>query len=122
MPKGLQYAYTYSVHHRRRHLIIMITVNPIEVEGLFFTAIRVELPKTNLLMISNEVGYIMCAALDVDVLNEKLADRKVIAGRAVGVRTIDDLLHAPLEKITDASRAYGWVEGMIGKDALIKIA
>ncbi|MEC5424961.1 DUF1805 domain-containing protein [Virgibacillus sp. C22-A2] len=100
----------------------MITVNPLEVDGLYFTAIRVELPKTNLLMISNEVGYIMCAALDVDVLNEKLADRKVIAGRAVGVRTIDDLLNAPLEKITEASRAYGWQEGMIGKDALLKIA
>jgi uncharacterized protein YunC (DUF1805 family) len=100
----------------------MITVNPLEVEGMHFTAIRVELPKTNLLMISNEVGYIMCAALDVDVLNEKLKDRNVIAGRAVGVRTIDDLLHAPLEKITEASKAYGWEEGMPGKEALLKIA
>ncbi|MGP4064694.1 YunC family protein [Oceanobacillus sp. M65] len=100
----------------------MITINPLEVEGMHFTAIRVELPKTNLLMISNEVGYIMCAALDVDVLNEKLKGRNVIAGRAVGVRTIDDLLNAPLEKITDASRAYGWEEGMIGKDALLKIS
>ncbi|WP_042222670.1 YunC family protein [Oceanobacillus manasiensis] len=100
----------------------MITINPLEVEGMHFTAIRVELPKTNLLMISNEVGYIMCAALDVNVLNEKLKDRNVIAGRAVGVRTIDDLLHAPLEKITDASRSYGWEEGMIGKEALLKIS
>ncbi|HLR40492.1 MAG TPA: DUF1805 domain-containing protein, partial [Virgibacillus sp.] len=41
----------------------MITVNPLEVDGMFFTAIRVELPKTNLLVISNEIGYIMCAAL-----------------------------------------------------------
>src|SRR5699024_12118455 len=72
---------------------------------------RVELPKTNLLMIANEVGYIMCAALDVDVLNEKLADREVIAGRAEGVRTIDDLLHAPLQKITHAAaQQYGWEE------------
>ncbi|WP_100012966.1 YunC family protein [Lentibacillus sediminis] len=101
----------------------MITVNPLEVDGIFFTAVRVELPKTNLLVISNEVGYIMCAALDVDLLSEKLADREVIAGRAVGVRTIDDLLHAPLEKVTDASREkYGWEAGMIGKDALLKLA
>lgn len=89
----------------------MITVNPLEVEGMHFTAIRVELPKTNLLMITNEIGYIMCAALDVDVLNEKLKSRKVVAGRASGVRTIDELLHAPLEKITEASKAYGWEEG-----------
>ncbi|PAV28727.1 hypothetical protein CIL05_15720 [Virgibacillus profundi] len=102
----------------------MITVNPLEVEGMFFTAIRVELPKTNLLMISNEIGYIMCGALDVDLFNsnEKLRGRNIIAARAVGVRTIDDLLHAPLEKITDASRSYGWEEGMIGKDALVKIS
>ncbi|QKY71669.1 YunC family protein [Lentibacillus sp. CBA3610] len=100
----------------------MMTVNPIEVEGMHFTAVTVELPKTNLLVISNEVGYIMCAALDVDLLNNALADRKIIAGRAKGVRTIDQLLHAPLEKITDASREYGWETGMTGKDALLKIA
>lgn len=101
----------------------MITVNPLEIDGLYFTAIRVELPKTNLLMISNEVGYIMCAALDVDVLNTILADRQVIAGRAKGVKNIDQLLHAPLEKITDAAKsAYGWEVGMTGKDALLKIS
>ncbi|GAB3806186.1 YunC family protein [Virgibacillus kimchii] len=100
----------------------MLTVNPLEVEGMHFTAIRVELPKTNLLMISNEKGYIMCAALDVDVLNEKLKDRNVIAGRASGVRTIDELLYAPLEKVTEASRTYGWREGMSGKEALLKIS
>lgn len=100
----------------------MITVNPLEIEGMYFTAITVELPKTNLLMISNELGYIMCGALDVDVLNNVLADRKVIAGRATGVKTIDDLLHSPLQKITDASIEYGWEAGMTGKDALIKIS
>ncbi|WP_404453953.1 DUF1805 domain-containing protein [Virgibacillus necropolis] len=100
----------------------MITVNPLEIDGMFFTAITVELPKTNLLMISNDIGYIMCGALDVDLLNEKLSDRNVIAARAVGVRTIDDLLHAPLEKITDASKSFGWEIGMIGKDALGRIS
>ncbi|MFC4558669.1 YunC family protein [Virgibacillus kekensis] len=100
----------------------MITINPLELDGVFFTAIKVELPKTNLLMISNEVGYIMCGALDVDVLNDVLKDRKVIAGRAVGVKTIDDLLHAPLEKVTDASKEYGWEPGIIGKEALLKIS
>ena len=101
----------------------MITISPIDIEGIIFTAIRVELPKTNLLIISNEVGYIMCAALDVDILNEKLKDRRVIAARAVGVRTIEDLLHAPLESVTETAEAdYGWKKGMIGKEALLKIA
>ena len=100
----------------------MITINPIEIDGIVFTAIQVEIPKTNLLIITNEIGYIMCAALDIDVLNEKLKDRKVIAGRAVGVRNIEQLLEAPLEKITDASKKYGWEVGMSGKEALLKIA
>jgi len=100
----------------------MITVNPVEIEDMMFTAIRVELPKTNLLIVANESGYIMCAALDVQILNEKLKDRHVIAGRAVGVRTIDDLLYAPLESITDAAKAEGWQVGMTGKEALLKIA
>ncbi|HLQ71889.1 MAG TPA: DUF1805 domain-containing protein [Bacillota bacterium] len=100
----------------------MLTVNPMDVEGMIFTAIRVELPKTNLLIITNEIGYIMCGALDVDVLNVKLKDRSVIAGRAMGVKTIDELLYAPLEKITDSSKRYGWEIGMRGIDALLKIA
>lgn len=101
----------------------MITINPIDIEGIIFTAIRVELPKTNLLIISNEIGYIMCAALDVDLLNVKLQDRQIIAGRGVGVRTIDDLLHAPLESVTNAAvEQYGWRVGMTGKEALLKIA
>ncbi|WP_339228657.1 DUF1805 domain-containing protein [Oceanobacillus sp. FSL K6-2867] len=102
----------------------MITVNPLEVDGIIFTAVRVELPKTNLLTISNDIGYIMCAALDVDIFNEvpKLMERNVIAGRAMGVRTIDELLNAPLQKITDASKAYGWEVGMTGKEALLKIS
>ena len=100
----------------------MITINPIEIEGNMFTAIQVELPKTNLLIVSNEIGYIMCAALDVQFLNEKLRERKIVAGRAVGVRTIDQLLEAPLESITDTAKEYGWTVGMIGKEALLKIA
>lgn len=100
----------------------MITVRPLEIEGKFFTSTHVKLPKTNLLIVSNDIGYIMCAALDVDILNELLADREVVAGRAKGVKTIDDLIHAPLEKVTEASRKHGWTPGMIGKDALLKLA
>lgn len=99
----------------------MITIHPIEIEGIHFTGIQVELPKTNLYIIGNEIGYIMCAALDVDLLNKYLRDREIIAGRARGVRAVEQLLEAPLEKITDASRTYGWEVGMSGKEALLKI-
>ncbi|UFT98239.1 DUF1805 domain-containing protein [Radiobacillus kanasensis] len=100
----------------------MFSVKPIFIEGVPFTAIRVEIPQTNLLVVSNEVGYIMCGALDVDLLNDKLADRKIIAARARGVKTIDELLEAPLDKVTLEAENKGWKPGMVGKEALLKIA
>ena len=100
----------------------MIFVNPIEIEGKTFTAVRVALPKTNLLVVTNDTGYIMCAALDVGILDTALRDREVIAGRARGVRSIEDLLEAPLELVTEASNEqFGWEPGMKGRDALLRL-
>lgn len=98
---------------------IVISLQPLLLEGHPFLSISVELPKTNLLIITNEIGYIMCGALDVALLNEKLKDRKVIAGRAVGVKTIEDLLDAPLESVTYEAENLGIQKGMIGRDALL---
>ncbi|WP_121611150.1 YunC family protein [Mesobacillus foraminis] len=99
----------------------MIEMLPLELNGHTFLSITVKLPKTNLLVVTSDKGYIMCGALDVALLNEKLKDRKVIAGRAVGVRTIDDLLHAPLESVTHEAENLGITAGMSGKDALLKM-
>lgn len=79
---------------------------------------EVKLPKTTLLAISTDNGYIMCGALDVGLLNDKLKERKIIAGRAVGVRTLDDLLHAPLEAVTYEAERLGIIVGMKGIEAL----
>jgi uncharacterized protein YunC (DUF1805 family) len=97
----------------------MIDVKPLTVENRTFMAIDVKLPKTTLLVIMSDKGYIMCGALDVKLLNDKLKDRKIIAGRAVGVRTIEQLLHAPLESVTIEAENLGIKKGMIGKDALL---
>ncbi|OIK10244.1 hypothetical protein BIV60_21695 [Bacillus sp. MUM 116] len=99
----------------------MIDLSPIELNGHTFLAVTVLLPKTTLLSISNDKGYIMCGALDVGLLNDKLADRKIVAGRAVGVRTIDQLLNAPLESVTFEAESLGIYKGMIGRDALLKM-
>ncbi|WP_419960830.1 YunC family protein [Psychrobacillus sp. BM2] len=99
----------------------MINLEPINIEGHTFLSISVELPKTNLLVVTNDKGYIMCGALDVALLNEKLKDRKVIAGRAVGVKTIPQLLDAPLESITYEAEELGITQGMIGREALLKM-
>ena len=99
----------------------MVEVKPLFIEDKPFTAISVQLPKTNLLIVTNELGYIMCGALDVGLLNEKLKNRKIIAGRAIGVKSIDDLLEAPLESVTIEAENWGMHKGMSGKDALLKL-
>jgi uncharacterized protein YunC (DUF1805 family) len=99
----------------------LVELSPIEINGHTFLAVTVLLPKTTLLAVTNDKGYIMCGALDVGLLNDKLKDRKIIAGRAVGVRTIEQLLNAPLESVTWEAEELGIHTGMIGKEALLKM-
>ena len=96
----------------------MIEMVPFEIGGNFYKGVLVQLPKTSLLMISGKEGYIMCGALDIELLNERLTERKIIAGRAVGVRTFEELLNAPLESVTVEAQKRGIVPGMIGRDAI----
>ncbi|MDQ0198873.1 uncharacterized protein YunC (DUF1805 family) [Neobacillus ginsengisoli] len=99
----------------------LIDLSPVEIGGHTFLAVTVLLPKTTLLVVTSNKGYIMCGALDVGLLNEKLADRNIIAARAVGVKTIEQLLNAPMESVTYEAEKLGVNKGMIGKDALLKM-
>lgn len=99
----------------------MVSVEPVLIDEHTFIASTVRLPKTTLLTVSNEIGYIMCGALDVRLLNEKLQDRGIVAGRAVGVRTIQELIDAPLESITIAAKKLGIQAGMTGREALLQM-
>ena len=99
----------------------MINLSPINIDNHTFNAVTVLLPKTTLLVVMNDKGYIMCGALDVALLNERLSNRQIIAGRAVGVKTIEELLNAPLESITLEAEKLGIQTGMIGRDALLKM-
>ncbi|MGB8954097.1 MAG: DUF1805 domain-containing protein [Tumebacillaceae bacterium] len=96
----------------------MINVVPITIDDRIALGISVTLPKTNLVMITTEIGYIMCGALDVGLLNEKLAARGIIAARAVGVKTLDELLDTPLESVTVKAEELGITPGTIGRDAV----
>jgi len=85
-----------------------------------WTAVGVEvlLPKTTLLAVTAGGGYIMCGALDIGLLNRQLRDRRIIAGRAVGERTLEQLLEAPLESVTEAAEELGITVGMKGEEAV----
>ncbi len=56
----------------------------------------------------------MCGYLNLSTA-EKMGDR---AGMVKGVKTIDDLLKAPIAEATRAAIAAGIVPGMTGKEAL----
>jgi uncharacterized protein YunC (DUF1805 family) len=101
----------------------MLEMSPIMIEGHQFTAVQMKLPKTNFMAVTNEKGYIMCGALDVALFNsnQKLRERKIIAARAVGVRTIEQLIDAPLESVTLAAEELGIKVGMTGREALLKM-
>lgn len=96
----------------------MIEVKPIHFEEGTALAVTVRLPRTTLLAVTTDRGYIMCGALDIRLLNERLADRKIVAGRAVGVKTIEELLDAPLESVTAAAEQEGITPGMPGREAI----
>ena len=63
----------------------------------------------------------MCGALDVALLNERLSERNIVAARATGVRTIEELLEAPLESVTYTAEDLGIVAGMTGREAILKM-
>ncbi|BFT70241.1 MULTISPECIES: YunC family protein [Paenibacillus] len=99
----------------------MMRVEPILLEGHTAIAIEVKLPKTTLLVVTTDKGYIMCGALDVALLNERLSERNIVAARATGVRTIEELLEAPLESVTYTAEDLGIYAGMTGREAILKM-
>ncbi|PZN09962.1 MAG: DUF1805 domain-containing protein [Bacillota bacterium] len=96
----------------------MVEVKPIDVDGRTAIGVRVELPRTRLIAIATPAGYLMCGALDVELLDTHLGQRRIVAGRALGVRGFADLLERPLESVTQAARELGLAPGMKGRDAL----
>jgi uncharacterized protein YunC (DUF1805 family) len=99
----------------------MIHVEPINLENHTVIAIEVILPKTTLIIVTTKKGYIMCGALDVALLNERLKERNIIAARATGVKTIAELLDAPLESVTHTAKGLGIEPGMSGREAILKM-
>lgn len=99
----------------------MMKMTPIELDGKTAIGIEVLLPKTTLIAVTTDNGYIMCGALDIGLLNARLKERGIIAARAVGVKTLQELLDAPMESVTYSAEAIGVVPGMIGREAVLRM-
>lgn len=97
----------------------MVRVAPLELDGYTFVSVQVELPQTHLVMVQCEEGYVMCGALDIQLLREKLSHRNIVAARAVGVKNLSELLDGTVESCTQAAEQLGISPGMPIRDALL---
>ncbi|MBI4241362.1 MAG: DUF1805 domain-containing protein [Candidatus Rokubacteria bacterium] len=99
----------------------MVTVRPVKVDGETAIGITTELPKTRVLALATEKGYVMCGIINIPELDRIHPERRIVAARVVGVREVEDLLEAEVVEATQEAKRLGIKEGMSGKDALRKM-
>lgn len=99
----------------------MVTVVPVKLDGGIAIGIMIKLPKTRVLSISTQKGYIMCGVLNVSGLDRFHPERKIIAARVIGVREIKELLRAKILEVSKEAKKLGVRKGMTGKEGLEKM-
>lgn len=91
----------------------------ITIDDKLYYGMEIKLPKTTLLIIGNEIGFIMCGALNVNIYNSiNLVKREVICANAKGVKTLEDLLNGEIDEITNKACEIGMKKGMKVIEAL----
>ena len=100
----------------------MIKVDCIEVEkGKAITAV-IEVPGAHLALIEAKKGFIMCAALNVKILDELHPERRAIAATVRGVKSIEEILEKKIYEATLEAQKIGIMPGKTtGKEALEKM-
>jgi uncharacterized protein YunC (DUF1805 family) len=99
----------------------MMQMTPVKVGDTTAVGIFVELPKTRILAVATEKGYIMCGLIDLARLDTLRPERRILAARVTHVRTIEDLLAGSVDQVTQEARRLGITEGMTGLQALEKM-
>ncbi|MFN0075978.1 MAG: YunC family protein [Prosthecobacter sp.] len=83
-------------------------------DGITFESVHIPTAKTNILLVKAASGFVGCGYFDVTVAN-RVGDAVAIV---TGVKDIDQLLAAPIVRLSDRARELGVTEGMSGRDAL----
>lgn len=97
----------------------MIEIIPIKLDSGTAIGVSVQYPKTTLLSINTDVGYIMCGVLDVETVDTLHEDRRVIAAQLINVKNFADMLDAKVSKATKEALILGIIPGKTsGKEAL----
>jgi uncharacterized protein YunC (DUF1805 family) len=99
----------------------MIEIRPVEIDKTTVVGVKIGNPdfpeKPVVIVLIAKRGLVVCRNFDIDALNE----RNVAAARVKGITKIEDALEAKIESCTSKARALGVVEGMTGKEALMKL-
>jgi uncharacterized protein YunC (DUF1805 family) len=89
----------------------------IEMGGKVALGVQLDLQEAPLLVLKGEKGFLMCGYLNLEAA-EELGDAAV---QIRGVRSLEEMLEAPVGGITTRARQLGIVEGMKGKEALQRV-
>ena len=87
------------------------------INGTAFSAARIPLPTSAILVIEGNRGILGCGYLSVETA-DKLGHALAVV---TGVATYDDMLNASVKKVSAAAAASGVVVGMSGRDALLRM-
>jgi len=96
----------------------MITIEPVDVDGLRVMGIKVELAHAPVLLLVGKKGYIGCGYFSIETAN-KLGD---VMATVSGVKTFKDMLNATIISASEKAREMGIVAGMKGRDAVKLLA
>ncbi len=86
----------------------------IEIDGRKAMGIEIDLPGAPLVLAKGAKGFVMCGYLDLHTADKVNAPAAVVRG----VKTVDDLLKAPLVAVSAAATNLGVKPGMTGYEAL----
>ena len=89
----------------------------IDLDGKKAKGLEVPLPKAPLVVAYGTDGFVMCGYLNVEA-----ADQLGVAAAMVrGVSTVEDLLKAPVQKVSAAAQTKGVQVGVSGQEALSRL-
>lgn len=89
----------------------------VTIDGIDFVGEHIHTKRANILLIRATDGFLGCAYFDLGPA-ERLGEPVAIV---TGVKTLDDLLTAKVIRASSAARALGVIDGMSGREALLRI-
>ena len=87
----------------------------VTIDGIAFESVHVPTAKTNVLLIKAAGGFLGCGYFDVNVAN-RVGDAAAIV---TGVKTVEQMLEAPVVRLSERAKEAGVREGMTGREALL---